>query len=49
MGLDTLLAEDTLVNQQVAMAMLSKGGYRVDIANDGIETLMMALKKNSTT
>jgi len=44
-GLDILLAEDNLVNQQVAIAMLSKGGHRIDIANDGIEALMMASKK----
>jgi two-component system sensor histidine kinase/response regulator len=25
--------------------MLSKGGHRIDIANDGIEALMMASKK----
>lgn len=44
-GLDILLAEDNLVNQQVALAMLSKGGHRIDIANDGIEALMMASRK----
>ena len=44
-GLNILLAEDNLVNQQVAMAMLSKGGHRIEIANDGIEALMMASRK----
>ena len=41
-GLKILLAEDNYVNQQVAIAMLSKGGHQIDIANDGIEALMMA-------
>lgn len=40
-----LLAEDNNVNQRVAMAMLSKGGHEIDIANDGVEALMMAARK----
>jgi two-component system, sensor histidine kinase and response regulator len=40
-----LLAEDNNVNQRVAIAMLSKGGHEIDIANDGVEALMMASKK----
>jgi len=40
-----LLAEDNNVNQRVAMAMLSKGGHEIDIANDGVEALMMASRK----
>lgn len=39
-----LLAEDNNVNQRVAIAMLSKGGHEIDIANDGVEALMMASK-----
>lgn len=37
-----LLAEDNNVNQRVAIAMLRKGGHEIDIANDGVEALMMA-------
>jgi two-component system, sensor histidine kinase and response regulator len=40
-----LLAEDNNVNQRVAIAMLAKGGHDIDIANDGVEALMMASKK----
>lgn len=36
-----LLAEDNLVNQQVAEAMLEIIGYQVDIANNGSEALQM--------
>ncbi len=43
-GLDILLAEDNLVNQKVALAMLLRAGHRVDIANDGIEALMMVTR-----
>ena len=44
-GLRILLAEDNNVNQRVAMAMLSRGGHEIDIANDGVEALMMASRK----
>ena len=44
-GLRILLAEDNDVNQRVALAMLLKGGHEIDIANDGVEALMMASKK----
>jgi two-component system, sensor histidine kinase and response regulator len=43
--LQILLAEDNNVNQRVAIAMLAKGGHEIDIANDGVEALMMASKK----
>jgi len=34
-----LLAEDNPVNQKLAVAMLKKLGFRVDVANDGLEAL----------
>ena len=37
--LRVLLAEDNLVNQQLAIQWLGKMGYRPDIANNGIEVL----------
>jgi len=37
-----LLAEDNLINQKVAVAMLSGAGYRVDTALDGIEAVHAA-------
>jgi CheY-like chemotaxis protein len=33
------------VNQRVALAMLSKEGHEIDIANDGVEALMLASQK----
>ena len=44
-GLRILLAEDNDVNQRVALAMLSKDGHEIDIANDGVEALMLASQK----
>ena len=38
-GLRILVAEDNLVNQQVARGLLGRLGHQVDIANDGAETV----------
>ena len=43
--LQILLAEDNTVNQQVAIALLARAGHEVDIANDGVEALMLASQK----
>ena len=43
--LQIVLAEDNSVNERVALAMLAKGGHEIDIANDGVEALMMASRK----
>jgi CheY-like chemotaxis protein/HPt (histidine-containing phosphotransfer) domain-containing protein len=40
-----LLAEDSLSNQLVAGAMLKKSGFEVEFANNGIEAVDMAAKK----
>jgi len=36
-----LLVEDNAVNQQVAVAILHKQGYKVDIANDGLQAFSL--------
>lgn len=41
-----LLAEDNLVNQEVALGMLEMLGYRATVANDGLEALQ-ALKQQT--
>ncbi len=43
--LDILLAEDNPTNQRMATLMLGRMGYRVDIANNGLEVLT-ALEKH---
>jgi PAS domain S-box-containing protein len=39
MPLRILLAEDNLVNQQVALQLLKRMGYRADVAGNGLEVL----------
>ncbi len=41
-----LLAEDNLINQKVAVAMLSAAGYRVDTAIDGAAAVRTAAKQH---
>ena len=40
-ALKVLLAEDNFVNQKLAVTMLQKRGYRVSVANDGLEALTL--------
>ncbi|MDP2134022.1 MAG: PAS domain S-box protein, partial [Sulfuritalea sp.] len=41
-GARILLAEDNLINQEVAVELLASGGLKVDVANDGREALAKA-------
>jgi signal transduction histidine kinase/CheY-like chemotaxis protein/HAMP domain-containing protein len=45
-GSRVLVVDDSTVNQQVAVAMLTRLGFRVDVAGDGLEALRAA---NSTS
>jgi len=45
-SLSVLVAEDNLVNQQIAAAMLTKRGHHVDIANNGLEAVAMVKDKD---
>jgi PAS domain S-box-containing protein len=40
-----LLAEDNKVNQMLAVRTLEKGGYRVIVANNGVEAVRIALEQ----
>ncbi len=44
-SLHVLLAEDSPVNQRVAMAMLEKGGHRVTVASNGRQAIAMFTKQ----
>jgi CheY-like chemotaxis protein len=44
--LNILVAEDDLINQQLALKLLSKLGYEADIASNGNEALEMVSEKN---
>ncbi|MBR9970800.1 ATP-binding protein [Magnetospirillum sulfuroxidans] len=44
-----LLAEDNLVNQKVARAVLERHGHRVEIAEDGEQTVMMVAEGQAGT
>jgi len=37
--LDILLVEDNMINQEIAKVILSQGGHRVDVADDGLKAL----------
>lgn len=44
--LKVLLVEDNLINQTVALAMLTKGGHEVEVANNGEEALAALEQSN---
>lgn len=46
MGISVLLVDDNSVNQQVAVAILQKQGFKVDIANDGLQALILFQTNN---
>jgi PAS domain S-box-containing protein len=43
--LDILLAEDNLVNQKLAVTLLSKWGHRIEVVEDGIQAVERSLSK----
>ncbi len=43
--MNILVAEDNMINQTVAMGILSKLGYNIDLANNGLEAVKAAEKK----
>ncbi|HEY1090252.1 MAG TPA: response regulator, partial [Burkholderiaceae bacterium] len=45
-GVCVLLAEDNLVNQEVAVALLGSTGISVDVAGDGAQAVRMAAAKS---
>ncbi len=46
-GMELLLAEDNLVNQQVAVEMLQEGGFKVAVANNGAEAIDILFASDS--
>ncbi|WP_286269495.1 CHASE3 domain-containing protein [Thalassotalea hakodatensis] len=44
--LKILIAEDNKINQVIADKLFDKLGYKVDLANDGVEALKAAMKKS---
>ena len=40
-----LLVEDNLVNQKVAIRLLERFGYRIDVASNGAEAVVSALRQ----
>ena len=46
-ALDVLLVEDSVVNQKLAMGLLSKHGHRITLANDGREAVDILQSDNS--
>jgi two-component system, sensor histidine kinase and response regulator len=42
---NVLLAEDNIVNQRVAVGLLTRRGHRVTVANNGVEALALSAKE----